>query len=506
MALSHQWFIQWSSPSLVFTDINAQYKNVNQYLYNRDVHTQNVIPKYYRNSEYYKNYDYQRNDYQNVLKKNRRQEKSRYSGVTLWLAMLGLASTQSIPADLETPPFSTLYKWKYMDFEFPSESHRQDAIISRKYVPENVLPLGLEIWGSRVWVTLPNWKEGVPATLATVSRTGGIASPLLVPYPDWSYHRAYNEPNKCLGMTSVFRVNIDQCGRLWVLDSGQIDSTDSPKQICPPSIMVFDLRTDALIARHYIPKKYVLQDSLFSNIIVDSSASDCSDLYAYISDTWRFGLLVFRDSDKEFWRFSHHLFYPDPLASNFTLHGLNFQWSDGIFGLALTPSDYYNNERILFFHSMSSYREFYVRTSVLRDPFRVNNSATEFNLVGESRGLSGQSSASAIDRRGVMFYGLVTRDTVGCWDTKKPYQMSTTGVIAMNAETLVFPNDVKIDQEERQNVWVISNKLPMFQNAPLDLDNYNYRILYADAIDAVRGTICDPNLTTGQGLHSRPLL
>ncbi|XP_050671342.1 protein yellow-like isoform X5 [Leptidea sinapis] len=303
---------------------------------------------------------------------------------------------------------------------------------------------------------------------------------------------------KCSGLTSVFRVNVDDCGRLWVLDSGQIDSQDDPKQICPPSIVVFDLRTDQLLARYIIPEKYVLQDSLFSNIIVDTRTIDCSDLHVYIADTWRFGLLVFRESDKKFWRFSHHLFYPDPLASNYTLHGVNFQWSDGIFGLALSPL-YNYEDRILFFHAMSSYREFYVKTSVLRDLHGVNKSVNEFNLVGDSRGLNGQSSASTIDRRGVMFYGLVTRDSIGCWDTRKPYDGKTMGVVAMNADTLIFPNDIKVDQDKRQNVWVISNRLPMFQDGLLNPGDYNYRIMFADTIEAVKGTVCDPSILS---LHS----
>lgn len=289
----------------------------------------------------------------------------------------------------------------------------------------------------------------------------------------------------------MFRINVDPCGRLWVLDSGQIDAQDNPKQICPPSIVLFDLNTDKIINRFIIPQKYVLQDSLYSNIIVDTRTRDCSDVHVYIADTWRFGLLVFREIDARFWRFSHHLFYPDPLASNYTLHGVNFQWADGIFGLALSPINEYQ-ERILYFHSLSSYREFKVPTSVLRDPSRTNNSHSEFNLVGDSRGLGGQASASAIDRRGVMFYGLVSRDSIGCWYTKKPYLKGQTGVVANNPDTLVFPNDIKVDQDEHQSVWVISNRLPMFQAGPLDPDDYNYRILFADTKEAVWGTVCDP--------------
>lgn len=277
---------------------------------------------------------------------------------------------------------------------------------------------------------------------------------------------------------------------MWVLDSGQIDSQDNPQQLCPPSIVLFDLYTDKMIARYQIPKRYVLQDSLFANIIVDTRTEDCSDLHLYITDTWRFGLLVFRQSDASFWRFSSTLFYPDPLASNFTLHGLNFQWPDGIFGLALSPIDRFK-DRVLFFNALASYREFYVQTSVLRDPSRVNDSSTDFHLLGDSRGLKGQASACAMDRKGVLFYGLVMRDSVGCWDSNKLYEKKTQGVVATNRETLIFPNDIKVDQESQQSVWVISNRLPMFQAGPLNSDDFNYRIMYADTQEAVRGTVCD---------------
>ncbi|XP_041978085.1 uncharacterized protein LOC121732309 [Aricia agestis] len=491
MAVSHHWFVQWSSPPILLADISREYQHIDS---KWNINTFNNGHESLRDTRYETQYLSEKfrqthinKDYRSKLEN---EERARLTGVTLWMTMLGLTNTWPT---LDTPPFATLYRWKQIDFHFLSENHRRNAIQSEAYIPENVLPLGLEVWGSRIWVTFPSWRKGVPATLGTVSRLEGTESPLVQPYPDWKYHRASGKSGNCTGLTSVFRINVDQCGRLWVLDSGQIDSQNEPKQLCPPSIVVFDLVTDMIIARYIIPKKYVLQDSLFSNIVVDSRESDCSDLHLYITDTWRFGLLVFRESDASFWRFTHHYFYPDPFSSNYTLHGLNFQWTDGIFGLALTPT-YFTNERLLFFHSMSGDREFFVKTSVLQNPLSVNSSAEEFKSFGETRGPLGQSSASAIDRRGVMFYGMVIRDTVGCWDTRKPYLKRNLGVVAKNVETLVFPNDIKVDQETKQNVWVISNKLPIFQDGSLDPEDYNYRILYADTTQAVRGTVCDPTV------------
>lgn len=94
-----------------------------------------------------------------------------------------------------------------------------------------------------------------------------------------------------------------------------------------------------------------------------------------------------------------------------------------------------------------------------------------------------------------MFYNLVTRDSVGCWDSRKPYKRSNLGLVAQDEETLVFPNDLKIDQEKRQSVWVLSNKLPFYLYEGLDHDKINFRVLSAYVDEAVKNTICDPKIT-----------
>lgn len=65
------------------------------------------------------------------------------------------------------------YQWKTVEFEFPSEDLKQEALLSKKYIPENQLPLGVEVYGNRLFVTLPRWKYGVAASLAYIDRTQG---------------------------------------------------------------------------------------------------------------------------------------------------------------------------------------------------------------------------------------------------------------------------------------------------------------------------------------------
>lgn len=64
------------------------------------------------------------------------------------------------------------FQWKQLDFEYPSEEARQEAIATREFVPENNLPLGLEVYGDRLFITVPRWKSGVAASLTYIKLTG----------------------------------------------------------------------------------------------------------------------------------------------------------------------------------------------------------------------------------------------------------------------------------------------------------------------------------------------
>ena len=91
-------------------------------------------------------------------------------------------------------------------------------------------------------------------------------------------------------MISVFRMQIDSCDRLWVLDAGIINISTDPKAICPPKILIFDLNSNELLLRYEFPDNIIKQDSLLTNIAVDVR-DQCDNAYAYVADVWRYGLL-----------------------------------------------------------------------------------------------------------------------------------------------------------------------------------------------------------------------
>lgn len=64
--------------------------------------------------------------------------------------------------------FKTRFEWKQIDFDFPNDNARAEALKSGEFIPQNNLPLGLERWRNKLFVTLPRWKDGTAASLTYI--------------------------------------------------------------------------------------------------------------------------------------------------------------------------------------------------------------------------------------------------------------------------------------------------------------------------------------------------
>lgn len=327
---------------------------------------------------------------------------------------------------------------------------------------------------------------GIPSTLNYIdlSRTPS-GSPELIPYPDWES----NTPENCpIGLNTVYRIKADQCGRLWVLDTGTIGIGNTTRNVCPYSLNVFDLNTNTRIRRYELRPEDTNPDTFIANIAIDIGR-DCDDTFAYMSDELGYGLITYSWKENKSWRFEHSFFFPDPLRGDFNVAGLNFQWGEeGIFGLALSPigNDGY---RTLYFSPLASYRDFKVSTRVLRFEENTETSFHDFTYLPE-RGPDSHTTARVIDETGVMLYNLIGQNAVGCWHESMPSAPEYHAVVDRDDVGLVFPSDVKID--ENRNVWVMSDRMPVFLIAELDWSDINFRIFMAPLDTLVAGTVCDP--------------
>lgn len=118
--------------------------------------------------------------------------------------------------------------------------------------------------------------------------------------------------------------------------------------------------------------------------------------------------------------------------------------------------------------------------------------ANAFTPIG-SRGRRGQSSTSDMTLNGVLFAAQVQLEGVSCWDTRKPYNLNNVQMVQRDPVLLGFVNDLKLDTD-KENIWVVSNNLPIFIYSRLNYSQINFRLLRANAQRAISKTVCDPQI------------
>nr|QNH91386.1 yellow [Harmonia axyridis] len=393
------------------------------------------------------------------------------------------------------------YAWNYIDYAFNDINHKVQAQITRNYIPENNLPVGIEVWNDKMFISVPRWKEGIPATLNYISLTDNNSkSPPLIPYPDWKS----NELGNCnTGMNTVYRIKADECNRLWVLDTGTYGIGNTTQQLCPYSINVFNLRTNQRIRRFEIPAELIKEGTFIANTVVDVGKS-CDDTFAYFSDELAYGMIVYSWAENRAWRFKHGYFFPDPLAGNFTIDGLTFNWDEeGVFGMSLSPR-YVTGEKYLYFSPLASNREFAVSTNVLRNSSKVDDSYNDF-IALENRAPNSHTTARVMDDYGVQLFNLIDQNAIGCWNSLLPYHPKYHCVVDRDDVGLIFPSDVKVDAH--RNVWVMSDRMSNFLQAPegLNYNEVNFRVYMAPMKVLIQGTVCDVGLEGSRSYHVNEL-
>lgn len=158
------------------------------------------------------------------------------------------------------------FAWNLLDYNWESLEQEQTAIKTGNFIPENNIILGIEKWRNKLFITVPRWRSGVPSTLNYITLPNDEMSPKLSPYPSWNNSLLSNVVTPST-VVSTYRVQADECDRLWVLDNGFENLLENPTQIVPSSVIIFDLITDTLIRRYDIPVKQSKSDTFLPNIV-----------------------------------------------------------------------------------------------------------------------------------------------------------------------------------------------------------------------------------------------
>ncbi|XP_026747337.1 protein yellow-like [Trichoplusia ni] len=401
---------------------------------------------------------------------------------TKLLVLLAVVSTATAAVKLQE-----MFSWNVVDWNYPDLYSRQQALQSGALIQENALPVGIERWKNKLFVSVPRWEAGIPATLNYIPLDAPYdPSPKLNPYPSF----AGNELGNCQsGLNTVYRIKADKCDRLWVLDVGTYGYDPNVTQLCPYTLNVYDLNTDQRIRRYVFRSEDIVASTFIANIALDEGKT-CDDTFAYFSDELGYGLIAYSWQENRSWRFNHGFFMPDPLTGDFNIGGLNFQWSaEGIFGITTSPMGP-DGYRTLYFSPLASHTQFAVSTRILRDETKVKGSYKDFHVVG-TRGANGHTTSKVMDEStGVELYNLIDQNAIGCWRGDLPYKPQNHAVVDKDDAGLIFPSDVKIDAD--RNVWVISDRMPVFLESTLDYSDINFRIYTAPLDMLVQETVCQP--------------
>lgn len=94
-----------------------------------------------------------------------------------WLVVLAVVISSSTQVFVScNDNLRVAFQWKQMNFDFRNDADRRDAIENGTFIPSNVIPMGIEVYKDRLFITLPRWKPGVPATLTYIDLNGKLCS------------------------------------------------------------------------------------------------------------------------------------------------------------------------------------------------------------------------------------------------------------------------------------------------------------------------------------------
>lgn len=80
--------------------------------------------------------------------------------IMIWNLYLCSLLLFSVRVESKLQKLQELFAWNVLDFEYASDFDRVNAMQSQKYVPENNLPVGIEVWRDKLFISVPRWRAG----------------------------------------------------------------------------------------------------------------------------------------------------------------------------------------------------------------------------------------------------------------------------------------------------------------------------------------------------------
>ncbi|CAB3382136.1 Hypothetical predicted protein [Cloeon dipterum] len=281
-----------------------------------------------------------------------------------------------LPLSLATATnFTQVFEWNELDYEWPSEKSRTQALEDGSFIQKNIDPIHIAVYETRIFLSLDKY-DGIPVTLVSLpTSSASTAPPKLNAFPSWDLH----EYGHCDKIESSRGLQVDTVGRLWVLDSGSKN--------CKAKIWTINLSNN--------DQTELIHRLSFVGWVHDLVLDETSDgTFAYISRWGEKHIVVFNFERNQSW-----IAYTQGIA---------------VFSIALTPKD--QEPRHLYLGRYPSKELYSISVAALR-----NGTRTAYpKLIGNWTATN--SYRMLMDNHGTMYSAFWERNFIHVWNTSQPFQ------------------------------------------------------------------------------------
>lgn len=373
------------------------------------------------------------------------------------ITYVSLTSGESVPTvELE---------WAALNYTWDA-AHTYDSYVSSdKFIVENCLLAGINVdINGDIYVTVPRWRAGVPATLNKID----MATKTLTPYPSWDMQKEGVDGD----LQNVQSMTIDQKRRMWTIEVGRRNFFDGKSAVAGPAgLWIIDLNTGDILTKYYFPEDVVSSEESFLNDVVVDESRDI----AYFTDAWGDGAIIVFDLDTlTSRRYTGASTKNDPsyaMVINGQRYGTRI-FTTPTDGLAMTPE--YD---AIFYCQVQGTTLYRLPTSVLR-----NFSSTSSDIDAAVQVLGSKEPSDGMKYlNGELFWGSLTTSAyyrMPVTATTTPDMASEATVSEVDEITMEWIDTFAIDLQKEHNtepskLWFTSNRLDQYSVQTMDFSGKN---------------------------------
>lgn len=374
-------------------------------------------------------------------------------------------------------PFEKVFEWNILQYEWPSTNYKELADKAKEYLPANNSIAAIKFWKDVMYLSIPRWRSGVPVTLAWTSAIPrpntthpdvNVTNPVLQAYPNWEMQIM----GDCTAFQSVPNMEIDPLGRMWVLDTGRIETLNvKPVTRCPPRLVILDLDNGGAILRtHVFPDNVAPKESAYlSDIVLDHD-----DGYtAFISDSGDDdpGIIVYSVKENLSWKVRHDSMKFQAEAISVTVGNTTIRLRTNVDGIALSPP---GPDRKVYYSPLSSFRLYSIAVSILKNSSTKGINDTDVMDMGRKRS---QTAGMVMTNQGSLYLALLADNAIGVWDSKSNPSIDTSlkSIIHKGHPLPSWPDSLAID--EAGWLWCVTNNYQSYFTSQTNVSLPNLRVL-----------------------------